>query len=86
MGLDTLQEACELVQVSRNKIMEIFPGPHRENKDRAAHADDNPNGNGGEPPVSQLRELILPIARNSHQAKCQDEHEDAIVVPRLDLR
>ena len=66
--------------------MEVLPGPDRENEEGREEADGDADGDGGEPLVRELQELVHAVARHSHHGEGQYENHHAVVVPRLQLR
>jgi hypothetical protein len=79
-GLDGV---CELVHVARGEAVELLAGPDGGDEHAHGEAQEDTDGDGGEPLLRQRRQLVHAVPRNGHQAVGQDEDGRAVVEPRL---
>jgi hypothetical protein len=82
----TLKEVGELVEVAGGELVEVLPGPDREDEDGGGDSDGDTDEDGGDALERERPELLNAVAGHGHQAEAEDEDAHAVVEPRLHLR
>ena len=76
----------ELVHVPRGEEVQLRAGPHGADEHADGEAQEDADGDGGQPLLRQRRELVDAVPRHGHQAVGQDEDGHAVVEPRFHRR